>query len=193
MRRSIVLAVVAGGVFLAPAALTAQAKGGAGPSHEFGVDLSAVYTKLASGCTTNCGMFTVMTPVDVRIGFLVSAHLSVEPRFTLGYRSYAGSHLLDFVPGFNLLYRLGPGTAKAPWAGPYVTGGVAYEMVQSGGSGSSATATQVSLNVGIGQRVAWGTVAFRPELFGRYNAENRNHGVPASYEGGIRVGISVFQ
>jgi len=188
-----VVAVAVGGLVLAPALAIAQAKGGeTGARHEFGVDLSLMYTKEGSGCSTDCSLFRALTPVDVRIGFLSSGPLSVEPRFALSYITGGGAHLLQFTPGLNVLYGFGTRSGLHNSMGPYLTGGAALSLTHVGAGGTSTSATQVSVNVGIGTRKAWGSAAFRPEAFFRYNFENSGKGIPASFDLGARIGLSFF-
>lgn len=179
----------------APAAAFAQMQHNMGgmPKHEFGVDLAAFYSHTGSGCSTNCGTFNVGTPVDVRIGFATSGPLSFEPRFTLAYITGGGGHLLSFNPDINILYRLGPGSGQHNLMGAYVTGGIALAVASAAVSGSpSSTATQFSVNAGVGTRMAYESGAFRPEAFFRYNFENKSKSIPSSYDIGARIGLSLW-
>ncbi len=182
---------VGAGLMLAAVGATAQEMGGR-PEHELGVDLALMYTKEGSGCATDCGFFTAATPVDLRIGFLTSGPLSVEPRLTFDYVAGSGAHALHTMPGVNVLYQIGTGSGHKGLMGPYLTAGAAIDIIDVGGGGVSGSATQPSVNVGIGDRVAWGTAAFRPEAFFRYNFENSGKGIASSFDVGVRVGISLF-
>ena len=185
-------AAAIGGLILAPALASAQAKGGemGAPRHELGVDLTLMYTHVGSGCSTDCSFFGLQTPVDVRLGFLGSGPLSVEPRFSLSYLTGGGGHLLQFAPGVNFLYQFGQRSGTHNLMGPYLTAGAALALVDA--SGTAGSSTQVSLNVGIGKRIAWESAAFRPEAFFRYNFENSSKGIPASFDLGARIGLSFF-
>ncbi len=191
MRTWIITAAVAGGLVAAPAGLAAQAGPGA-PTHEFGADLGATYTSIGSGCTGSCGIFSVATPVDLRVGFLTGGPFSIEPRLALSYMvaTSGGGHVLVFTPGVNVLYKLGGWSGASGLMGPYVTAGAAVELTDVGGFGGSTT--QPAINVGLGQRLAWGSAAFRPEAFVRYRLENKTHGVPAYFDIGLRIGVSLF-
>jgi hypothetical protein len=184
------VAAAVGGLVLAPALAMAQAKGGeTSARHEFGVDLSLMYTHIGSGCTTDCSLFSAVTPLDVRIAFHSSGPLAVEPRFGLSYVTGGGGHVLHFTPDINLLYAFGAHRVM----GPYLTAGVGVDLTDVGVSGgTSASATQLSINVGIGTRKPWGTGAFRPEAFFRYNFENTSKGIPSSFDLGARIGLSFF-
>jgi hypothetical protein len=163
------------------------------PMHEFGVDLAAMYQKVGSGCSTDCGYFQVGVPVDLRIGFLTQGPLSVEPRLTFSYLSGGGGHLLAFDPHLNVLYRLGAGTGPHSMMGPYVTVGAGVAIVNASVSGgTSSTSTQLSVNAGIGMRSAFESAAFRPEAFFAYNFENKGKNIPSSIAIGARIGLSFF-
>jgi len=188
-------AAVIVGLVLVPAMGSAQVKSGemGAPRHELGVDLTVMYTHVGSSCRTDCSELKLMTPVDVRLGFLGSGPLSVEPRFTLAYVTGGGGHVLQFAPGVNFLYQFGQRSGAHNLMGPYFTAGVGLALVDvgvSGGTGGSST--QVSLNAGIGTRIAWESAAFRPEGFIRYNFENTSKGIPSSLDLGARIGISLF-
>jgi hypothetical protein len=114
----------------------------------------------------------------------------VEPRFSLNYTSGGGSHLLLFMPDLNLLYRLGAGTGSFHQYGGYVTAGVGANIISASGAGNSAT--QLNFNVGIGDRIAYGSGAFRPEAFVRLNMKNTSKGIPSSTDFGVRLGLSLW-
>ena len=161
------------------------------PRHEFGVDVAAMYSKVGSGCATDCGVFSIMTPVDVRVGWLSRGALSFETRFGLAYATGGGGHVLTFSPGLNLLYRMGAPEGPNGMMGMYLTGGVgiAYTDIGiSGGGGGSDT--QFSINAGVGNRSALGNAAFRPELFVRFDLESDNS--PSTFNLGARLGLSFF-
>jgi hypothetical protein len=193
MRRAMIVAAVTGGLWLAPASLTAQENGIARPSHEFGVDLSGMYTNMGSPCAENCGALTIATPVDLRIGFLMEGPWSVEPRLGLLYQASTSGegHVLQFTPGINVLYAFGARSGPNGVIGPYLTAGAALEVADLGDFGGSAT--QVAVNLGLGQRMAWGSAAFRPEAFVRYRFRNAYDGVPSYFDLGVRIGVSLFR
>lgn len=185
-------AAAIGGLILAPALASAQARGGemGAPRHELGVDLTLMYTHVGSGCSTDCSFFRFMTPVDVRVGFLGSGPVSFEPRFTLNYVTGGGGHALQFAPGLNVLYHFGQRSGTHNLMGPYFTAGIAVDLIDV--SGTAGSSTQASVNVGIGKRIAWESAAFRPEAFLRYNFENRSKGIAATFDLGARIGLSFF-
>ena len=184
-----------GALALVPAAAFAQGRAAMAeaPKHELGVDVSMAFEKVGSGCATNCSGFVLSTPVDVRLGFLMSSGLSIEPRFTLNWVTGFGGHALQFTPDVNVLIPFGTRSGQHRLMGPYFTGGASLAVINTGVSGgASASSTQFGLNVGVGLRRAWESAAFRPEAFFRYNFENTSKGIPSSFDIGARLGISFF-
>lgn len=171
-----------------------RAAGGGGNSakNEIGVDLGAAYSHYGSGCTTSCGAFEAGTPVDVRWGFMASGPVSFEPRFTLSYFTGLGGHDLTFTPDVNLLYRLGNATSHK---GAYLTGGLGLDWTnfKIAGATASTSATQLSLNAGVGKRIPMESNAWRLEGFFRYNFENTSKGLPSRFDIGARVGMSFWR
>lgn len=157
--------------------------------HEFGVDVGVVYNKLGSGCSTDCGSMNIGTPVDVRVGLMGSGPLSFEPRFTFSYLSGGGDHILFFTPDLNLLYRMGSSTAQK---GLYLTAGVGMALTSASIGGTSSSASQLSINGGVGTRMPYGSGAWRLEAFVRDNLENSGKGIPASLDIGARIGLSLW-
>ena len=183
MRKLIGSALLVAGLVAVPAAAVAQGT-------EFGVDLGIAYNKTGSGCSVDCGSVQIGTPVDVRFGFVSSGPLSFEPRFTLGYISGGGDHLLTFSPDLNVLFRMGSSTARQ---GMYLTGGVGIDIASASIGGTSSSATQLSFNGGVGTRVPYGSAAWRLEAFFRYNLENSGKGIPSSIDIGARIGVSLWK
>lgn len=177
-------------------ALAQRARAGGGsPKNEIGVDLGALYSHTGSGCTADCGGLGLGTPIDVRWGFMASGPLSFEPRFSLSYLSGGaspiGGHVLLFNPDVNVIYRMGKSTAHK---GLYLTGGLGLGIQNAAPSGgSSQTATQLSLNGGVGKRIPMESNAWRLEGFLRYNFENSGKGIPSSFNIGARVGMSFWR
>ena len=161
-----------------------------GPKNEIGVDLGAAYSHYGSGCTTSCGAFEAGTPVDIRWGFMASGPLSFEPRFTLSYFTGLGGHDLIFTPDVNVLYRMKSATARK---GMYLTGGLGLDIANQGAGGTSTTATQLSLNGGVGKRIPMESNAWRLEGFFRYNFKNTGKGLPSRFDIGARVGMSFWR
>ena len=173
----------------------ARSAAAAGPKNEIGVDLGAAYSHNGSGCATDCGGLGIGTPVDIRWGFMSNGLLSFEPRFSLSYLSGGaspiGGHVLVFNPDLNVIYRMGKST---PRRGMYLTGGLGLAIQNAAPSGgSSTTATQLSLNGGVGKRIPTESNAWRLEGFLRYNFENTGKGIPSSFDIGARVGMSFWR
>jgi hypothetical protein len=159
------------------------------PKHEFGVDLAAVYSiPSCSGCSGH--VFTLGTPVDVRVGFLARGPLSFEVRFSgaLSSASGGGSSFtaISLGPGLNLLYRL---SGKSERENVYFTAGGQLEYSKLTGSDAS---TDFTLDAGLGMRRPWGSAASRAEAFGAYTFKNTKSGTPAMIHIGLRLGVSFF-
>ena len=172
-----------------------RAAAAGGPKNEIGVDLGAAYSHYGSGCTTSCGAFEAGTPVDIRWGFMSNGPLSFEPRFTLSYFTGLGGHDLSFTPDVNVIYRMGRSSARK---GLYLTGGLGFAIGNSSAPGPrgttiSTSATQLSLNAGVGKRIPMESNAWRMEGFLRYNFENSGKGIPSRLDIGARLGISFWR
>ena len=176
-------AMLLGALVAIPSLAVAQ-----GPKHEFGVDLAAVYTMPScSGCSGH--VISLVTPVDVRVGFVSGGPLSFEVRFTgmLSSASGGGSSVTAIAvgSGLNLLYRLSGTSANH---NVYVTFGGALEY-------SKVTdvdaVTDVTLNAGVGMRSPWGnSAASRAEAFVAYTLKNTKNETPAMIHIGARLGFS---
>ena len=57
----------------------------------------------------------------------------------------------------------------------------------------STTATQLSLNGGVGKRIPMQSNAWRVEGFLRYNFENAGKGLPSRFDIGARLGMSFWR
>lgn len=157
------------------------------PKHELGVDLGVQYSKESCPTGLTCdGVFSIGTPVDVRIGFVSSGKLEVEPRFTFNYISSGGSSLYIFTPDINLLVGMSSGNNKK---GPYFTVGAGVNLAHASGSGS---ATQFNVNGGIGTRAPYESGAFRLEAFARYLFKNQSKGLLNTFQIGGRIGLSLW-
>jgi hypothetical protein len=156
------------------------------PKHEVGVDVGLVYSKPSGGD----GVFSIGTPVDVRIGFVSGGKLEVEPRFTFNYASGSGSNAYSFTPDINLLFGL---SADGNKKGPYLTAGAGVNLAHvkiSGLPGQSAS--QFNFNGGIGTRVPYESGAIRLEAFARYLLKNTSKGLPNILDIGARIGLSLW-
>lgn len=154
--------------------------------HELGVDLGVLYSKPSGGD----GVFSIGTPVDVRIGFVSSGKLEIEPRFTFNYASGGGNNAYTFTPDVNLLFGLSPNNNRK---GPYVTVGAGVDLahLKVGGLGSTST-SQFNFNGGIGTRVPYESGAIRLEAFARYLLKNTGKGLPNTLDIGARIGLSLW-
>ena len=159
---------------------------------ELGIDLGLISNHEGSlngsSCSTDCSTLTIAAPVDVRLGF-GSGATTFEPRFTLIYVSHAGETDIALAPDANVVVDLGGN----PREGAYLTGGMGLKFLSVSSGGSSESATEPSLNAGVGTRLPWGsTGAVRFEAFFRYNFENGDKGIPSSYDIGARIGLSLW-
>jgi hypothetical protein len=163
-------------------ALAAAQHGGMGMTakHELGVDLTAFYAKPSGGS----GNFNLMTPVDVRLGFASKGTVMFEPRFALAFASGAGggSSSYFFSPDLNLLF------GKDHKKGMYLTAGAGVNLFKLLGT----SASQLSINGGIGTRSPYESGAIRLEGFVRYNFKNTAKLINSSLDIGARVGISLW-
>lgn len=188
MRRAFGSALVVAGLTLAPALAAAQHSMGAMPSHEFGADLTLYYGNYSLAGASQ-SHFVIATPVDLRLGFVTSKTLVVEPRIGFAYDSKGTgtSSLLAFAPDLNFLFNLGGGTYRQ---GMYLTAGAGLNLLSAGGGGGSVT--QLALNGGIGTRVPFESAAWRLEAFVKYLTKDTSKGVPSELRIGARVGLSLW-
>jgi len=179
---------------LLPSAALAQAR----PRYEFGVDAAIAYYNQGDQDVGN-GLevdgpngFRIGAPVDVRIGFLSPSALTFEPRFQLSFTSAndQGS-VLFFNPTLNVLYQ--QGKRSLAQAGLYFTGGVGLQIVRvyNEANDESSTATQPTVNFGIGTRSSISQGAFRPEGFVAYGFETDD--APSELQLGVRLGLSFWK
>lgn len=184
-------------VGVAAALLATTSNAQSSPRHEFGVDLSIASTK-SDGASDR--VFSVNTPVDVRIGFVSQSNFMLETRFSLAYGSSDGNSFYAFRPGLNALWRLGEGTGMHNQMGAYLTAGASFALL---GASVEVLGTDVSesqfipgINLGIGMRSAMGSLGFRMEGFFAYDMEGGSEGepdfVPSRTTIGVRIGLSVW-
>ncbi len=196
MQKRIGMALAVAGLAVVPALAQAQARGGmAGMGgsykHEFGVDVALAFVHVGSGCTTSCSGFTLMTPVDVRIGMVSAGSMMWEPRLTLNYTSLLGSSSLDFDPGVNVLFKMGQGGTYNH--NRYFTVGVDADIKSTSPAGGTSTSgVVIGFNGGVGMRSPFGSAAKRMEAFVGYRLQNTTLGSPSTFVIGARVGLSLW-
>lgn len=188
MRRAFGRALVVAGLTLVPGLAVAQHGAMAMPAHEFGADLSLYYGNMSLAGASQ-SHFVIVTPVDLRLGFVTSKTMVVEPRIGFAYDSKGTgtSSLLAFSPDLNILFNMGAGTYKQ---GMYLTAGAGLNILSAGGGGGSIT--QFALNGGIGTRVPFESAAWRLEAFVKYLTKDTSKGVPSELQIGGRVGVSLW-
>lgn len=152
--------------------------------HELGVDVGFTHVKPSGGS----GAFVIGTPLDVRLGFPTSGRMQVEPRFAFTYVSGGGDNAYVFTPDVNLLFAMGGNERH----GPYLTAGAGVALDHAKISGVSTSASQFSINGGVGTRVPYESGAIRLEGFARYLFENAGKGLPKELDIGARVGLSLW-
>ena len=179
---------------LLPSAALAQAR----PRYEFGVDAAIAY--YSQGDQDLGGGFEIdgssgirmLTPVDVRVGFLSPSELTFEPRATLNFTSVSDEgSLLLFTPTLNVLYQAGKRTVVQ--RGMYFTGGLGLQIarVRNEETDDSETFTQPVVNFGVGTRNSINQGAFRPEGFVSYAFETDD--APSMMQLGVRLGLSFWK
>lgn len=186
MRRTFSSALVITGMMLAPALAAAQHAMGGMPAHEAGVDLGIVYSK-GSGAP---GVFSIGTPVDVRLGIIMHSGWTLEPRVILQYASGGGNNAHNIDLDVNALFPVGTGSNYRK--GMYLTagGGLDFQGASVGGLSNSGTLLQI--NGGIGTRVPYESGAIRMEAFVKYTFQDTGLGVPNTFDIGGRIGLSLW-
>ncbi len=170
-----------------PTALAAQHAAMA-VKHEVGVDIGFAYeheSAIASTAVVALNHFLIATPVDLRIGFAAGPKLVVEPRIILAFDSKGagGTSAYVFTPDVNLLWAF-TGNRQ----GGYATVGAGVNLEHA----NSQSASQFSINGGLGTRVPYESGAIRLEAFGRYAFKNAGKLVPATFDVGARIGLSLW-
>jgi hypothetical protein len=159
------------------------------PKHEIGVDLIGYYQHLSfAGASLN--HVIVMTPVDLRAGFLSGDKLSIEARLVFAYDSKGGVDTLTlspkssyvFNPDINLLWGF-----ESNKHGPYFTAGAGLNLQNFG-----ISTTQFGFNGGLGTRVPYESGAIRLEAFAQYLLKNTSKNLPNTLNVGARVGLSLW-
>jgi hypothetical protein len=164
---------------------------GAMPAHEVGVDLTFFYSNVSSLVPGGSSVSHIIigTPVDVRLGFVVSQTMVVEPRIGFQFDSKGTGTSSTFILApldLNLLFNVG-GSANYK-KGMYLTAGAGLNYASGGGN----SASQFSVNGGIGTRVPYESGALRLEAFVRENFKNSSKGIPSALDIGARVGLSLW-
>jgi hypothetical protein len=156
------------------------------PTHEFGVDLAAVYSKPSGGSSG----FSIFTPVDVRVGFISEGMMQPEARLTLNFASGGGT-FISFDPGLNMIFKMGSATHMH---GPYFTVGADVNIISLKPTGGTSTSGAIiTINGGLGARGMWGaTAGKRVEGFVAYSLKNTSLGAPNTLHIGARLGLSFF-
>lgn len=157
-----------------------------GAKHELGVDVGVAY--VSSNITGVDGGISIITPLDVRFGFVPRAgnKMMWEPRASLNFSTVGGSTTYIFTPQINMLYANSPGGHRR---GMYFTGGAGLVM----GDGGAGSGTALKLEGGIGWRKPYESAAWRYEVGVQYVSSSAELGTFADYIAiGGRIGISLW-
>lgn len=173
-----------------PAAAQAQRRATAGgATHEFGLDLSAAY--VSPNVTGVDGGISILTPVDVRYGFVPrSGKMMWEPRLGLNFNTVGGQTRYVLTPQINMLYS---NTTGGHRRGMYFSGGAGLVL---GDPSGAASGTAVKLEGGVGWRKPYGSGAWRYEVGFQWVSSNDELAsfLLADYIAiGGRIGISLWK
>ncbi len=162
---------------------TSASMGGA--KHEFGVDLGAAY--VSSNLTGVSGGLVIVTPLDLRVGFVPrSGKIMWEPRLNLNFSTVGGATTYLLTPQLNLLYANSAGGHRR---GMYFTGGAGLVL----GNNGTTSGTAVKLEGGVGWRKPYESAAWRYEVGLQWVSSSTALGLAADYIAiGGRVGISLW-
>ncbi len=162
---------------------TSASMGGA--KHELGVDLGAAY--VSSNLTGVSGGIVIVTPLDLRVGFVPrSGKIMWEPRLNLNFSTVGGSTTYLLTPQMNLLYANSVGGHRR---GMYFTGGAGLVL----GNNGTTSGTAVKLEGGVGWRKPYESAAWRYEVGFQWVSSSTALGLAADYIAiGGRVGISLW-
>ena len=158
------------------------------PKHEVGVDLIGFYQHQSVPGGFN--HLVIMTPVDLRAGFLSGDKLSIEARLVFQYDSKGGVDTLTFTakssyvftPDVNLLWGF-----QSNKHGPYFTAGAGVNLQNFG-----IATSQFGFNGGLGTRVPYEAGVIRLEAFAQYLLKNSSKNLPNTLNIGARVGLSLW-
>jgi len=171
-----------------PATVSAQRRAAApagGAKHEFGVDVGLTY--VSSNITGVSGGIVLVTPLDVRFGFVPrSGKMMWEPRLTLSFSTVGGSTAYLFTPQVNMLYANSTGGHRR---GMYFTGGAGLVL----GDNGTTSGTAIKLEGGVGWRKPYESAAWRYEVGFQWVSKSAQLGLAADYIAiGGRIGLSLW-
>ena len=161
------------------------------PKHEVGVDLIGFYQHQSLD-SVSFNHVVVMTPVDLRAGFLSGDKLSFELRLVFQYDSKGGVDTTTipasakssyvFTPDVNLLWGF-----HSNKHGPYLTAGAGVNL-----QNFAVATSQFGFNGGLGTRVPYESGVIRLEAFAQYLLKNSGKNLPSTLNIGARVGLSLW-
>lgn len=163
-----------------PATSAAQRQA-TGARHEWGVDLGAGYMKPDG---LDGGIF-ILTPLDVRLGFVSRTNMMWEGRLSFDFNTVGGETTYEIQPGVSVLFANSTGGHRR---GMYFTGGAGLLLADNGVESGTAFA----VNAGVGWRKPYRSAAWRYEVGFQWSSENQDLGLPSTIIIGGRIGVSVW-
>jgi hypothetical protein len=164
-------------LFAAPAAMAQRSRGGSTPI-ELGIDGGIIFTLDTPRATV-----LALPLQDFRIGFLVSDHLELEPRFALTSAHGGGASATDYNFELGVLYqpagdRMGKGLYGRPFFGVSGSSGTGFASSNSG-----------YLGLGVGLKIPFSDRRLASRLEAAYTHGFDNGGLNAL---GVLFGLSYF-
>lgn len=184
MRKLLAGMVLAAVALSLPASAQAQRRSAAAApaaKHEFGVDLGLAYEK-PDGVD---GGIVLLTPLDVRVGFVTPKSMMWEARALFDFSTVGGNTTYAIEPGVNVMFANSPGGHRK---GMYFTGGAGLLLADNGGGSGTA----FSVNAGVGWRKPWHSAAWRYEVGFKWQSESADLGLPSTIFIGGRIGVSLW-
>jgi opacity protein-like surface antigen len=174
----VALAAVLGTI---PVLADAQRQAATGARHEWGVDVTAGYMKPDG---SDGGIF-IITPFDVRLGFVSRSNMMWEGRLGFDFSTVGGETRYEIRPGMNVLFANSPGGHRR---GMYFTGGAGLLLADNGAESGTAFA----INAGVGWRKPQRSAALRYEVGFQWSSESADLGLPSTIVIGGRIGLSLW-
>ena len=174
----VALAAVLGTI---PALAEAQRQAATGARHEWGIDVGAGYMKPDG---VDGGIF-IITPLDVRLGFVSRSNMMWEGRLGFDFNTVGGTTTYELRPSINVLFANSSGGHRR---GMYFTGGAGLLLGDDGVNSGTAFALQA----GVGWRKPYKSAAMRYELGFQWSSESQDLGLPSTIIIGGRFGVSFW-
>lgn len=163
-----------------PALVQAQRQA-TGARHEWGIDVGAGYMKPDG---VDGGIF-IITPLDVRLGFVSRSNMMWEGRLGFDFNTVGGTTAYELRPSINVLFANSAGGHRR---GMYFTGGAGLLLGDDGVNSGTA----FSVQAGVGWRKPYKSAALRYELGFQWSSESQDLGLPSTIIIGGRFGVSFW-